>query len=37
MVELLTETLEDHDIPADDIAHVRRELTRREPIIVTAH
>lgn len=34
MVELLTETLEDHDYAADDIAGVEKELRRREPVIV---
>lgn len=34
MVELLVETLEDHDYSADDIAAVERELRRREPVIV---
>jgi hemoglobin len=36
MVELLTETLEDFDFTADDVATVRRELRKREPAIVSA-
>jgi hemoglobin len=34
MVELLTETLEDFDFPADDVARIGHELRRREPVIV---
>jgi hemoglobin len=36
MVSVLTETLEDHGIGADDTARVKRELRKREPVIVTA-
>jgi hemoglobin len=36
MVELLVETLEDFDIPADDRARIQRELRKRQPVIVTA-
>jgi hemoglobin len=35
MVELLTETLEDYDFAADDVAKVAHELRRREPVIVS--
>lgn len=35
MVELLTETLEDHDYSAEDVAKVTRELRKREPVIVS--
>jgi hypothetical protein len=34
MVELLTETLEDFDFDAADIATVRRELELRAPLII---
>lgn len=36
MVELLTETLEDFDFTADEVATVRRELRNREPAIVSS-
>jgi len=35
MVSLLTETLEDHDFTTEDVATVRKELERRESLIVT--
>jgi len=35
MVELLTETLEDHDFGTEDIAKVGQELRRRESAVVT--
>jgi hemoglobin len=35
MVELLTETLEDFDFAADDVAKIGHELRRREPVIVS--
>lgn len=35
MVELLCETLEDLDFERPDVDHVREEITRREPYIVT--
>lgn len=36
MIEVMCETLEDHDFGAEDIATVERELRKREPVIVTA-
>jgi hemoglobin len=35
MVSVLQETLEDFDLPAADIAHVVREISRRQSLIVT--
>jgi len=35
MVSLLTETLEDYDFSAEDIAAVEQELERRAPLIIT--
>lgn len=35
MADLLTETLEDFDLPDEDVAHVRREILKREMYIVT--
>ena len=36
MVAVLIETLEDHGVESDDIAAIKRELRKREPVIVTA-
>ena len=35
MVELLTETLDDFDFEAEDVARIGHELRRREPVIVS--
>lgn len=35
MVELLTETLEDASLEAEDVAKIANELRKREPVIVT--
>lgn len=35
MVALLTETLEDHGMGAEDVAKIGAELRRREPVIVS--
>jgi len=37
MAALLCETLEDFAIPDTDVDHVREEILRREPFIVTRH
>ncbi|MEX1142483.1 MAG: group 1 truncated hemoglobin [Thermoleophilaceae bacterium] len=34
MVELLVETLEDHDFTSDDVAAIEKELRKRKPVIV---
>ncbi len=36
MVELLVETLEDHDFAREDVAKIGQELRKRESLIVTA-
>lgn len=35
IVDLMVETLDEHDLPAADVEHVRQELVRRERFVVT--
>lgn len=36
MVEILCDTLKDHDLEREDVAYVRHELECRRPLIVTS-